>query len=447
MAYNSTTGIISAPVSIYDLQQAVPAILQRTNSSTGDVEVIASSDLGVLCSKDVGDTIPASDGKGNWMVIQRTSIKRWAKFKPVNIGGTYGGSTYVDTYPLLNPTTKLWDESLSFQWWRDTNRNNNLSRYGIIPVIATSARALYTKYAEGGEWLYYPPMGGSNYPYRLIDFNQYYHNAPEPAGLEIGNFTKNITGSWTISFALPSSQDDAYPVSQRNYVVPKDILRTLWPATQANPNPPYYGIMIYNPRDVNNPICAVVTSDTISGTDTIINSINILENDKDYYIIPFYSNQQISLGRVLGGATLATIPNSSMGIMHTSQSGTQEYGRYILKASFPSNTGRLVVNTAISTETYAGVQYSSHTFQNVTMYVCKPGTVGPDTGAPSSSDVLHKESYGNIYIEANSRWDATPYDMRPTQDSVICFLYEDGKKRATANAVKPQPVEPPTPTL
>lgn len=442
MAYNSTTGIISAPVSIYDLQQAVPAILQRTNSSTGDVEVIASSDLGVLCSKDVGDTIPASDGNGNWMVIQRMSIKRWAKFKPVNIGGTYGGSTYVDTYPLLNPTTKLWDESLSFQWWRDTIRRNSLSRYGILPVIATSAQNLYNAYAEGDEWIYYMPIGGSDYPYRLLDFNQYNNRAPEPAGLEIGNFTKNISGSWSISFALPSSQDDSLPISQRDYVVPKDILRALWGDDGYKP---YYGIMIYNPRD--NSICAVVTSDTISGTDTMINGMNVLEYDKDYYIIPFYSNQAISLGRVLGGATLAIIPNSSMGVMHTSQSGVQEYGRYILKASFPSNTGRLVVNTAISTETYAGVQYNSHTFQNVTMYVCKPGTVGPDTGAPSSSDVLHEESYGNIYIEANSRWDATPYDMRPTQDSVICFLYEDGKKRATANAVKPQPVEPPTPTI
>ena len=181
--------VITAPVSIYDVQRCLG---------------LSSNDVGTLCASE--------------------RIKRWAKFKPVNIGGTYGGSTYINTYPLLNASTKRWNESLSFQWWRDTNRHNNLSRYGIIPVIATSASALYTKYAEGGEWLYYPPMGGSNYPYRLIDFNQYYHNAPEPAGLEIGNFTKNITGSWTISFALPSSQDDAYPVSQRNYVVPKDIL-------------------------------------------------------------------------------------------------------------------------------------------------------------------------------------------------------------------------------
>lgn len=399
--------VITAPVSIYDVQRCLG---------------LSSNDVGTLCASE--------------------RIKRWAKFKPVNIGGTYGGSTYINTYPLLNASTKRWDESLSFQWWRDTNRHNNLSRYGIIPVIATSASSLYTKYSEGGEWLYYPPMGGSSYPYRLIDFNQYYHNAPEPAGLEIGNFTKNITGSWTISFALPSSQDDAYPVSQRNYVVPKDILRTLWPATQADPNPPYYGIMIYNPRDSS--ICAVVTSDTISGTDTMINGMNVLEHDKDYYIIPFYSNQQISLGRVLGGATLAAIPNSSMGIMHTSQSGTQEYGRYILKATFGA-TGRLVVNTAISTETYAGVQYSSHTFQNVTMYVCLPSTTAPDTGAPAS--YIDKVEYGNIFIDANSRWDATTYDSRPTQDSVTCYLYEDGKKRATASAIKPQPVEPPTPIL
>ena len=434
----NSNGIITAPVSIYDLQSVVPVTLRRTNSSTGQVETKSSNDLGVLCSKDIGATIPASDGHGSWTVISRVPIKTWAKFKPVNIGGTYGGSTYINTYPLLNPTTKQWDESLSFQWWRDTNRHNNLSRYGILPVIATTAQNLYNAYANGDEWIYYMPMGGSDYPYRILDFNQYNHNAPTPAGMEIGNFTKNITGSWSLSFALPSSQDDADPITQRDYVVPKDILRALW---GSDNNKPYYGIMIYNPRDSS--ICAVVTSDTISGTDTMINGINVLEYDKDYYIIPFYSNQQISLGRLLGGATLAAIPNSSMGIMHTSQSGTQEYGRYILKAVFPSNTGRLVVNTAISTETYAGVQYSSHTFQNVTMYVCEPSTTAPATGAPAS--YIDKVEYGNIFIDANSRWDAATYDSRPTQNSVTCYLYEDGKKRATASAIKPDPVEPPTP--
>ena len=83
MAYNPNTHIISAPVSIYDLQRAVPVTLRRTNSNTGQVETVSSNDLGVLCAAVVGDTIPANDGYGSWTVISRIKINMWARFRPV----------------------------------------------------------------------------------------------------------------------------------------------------------------------------------------------------------------------------------------------------------------------------------------------------------------------------------------------------------------------------
>lgn len=403
MAYDGSTGKISAPVSIYDVMQALG---------------VSNNDVGSLCRSE--------------------QIRRWSKFKPVNIGGTYGGSTYINTIPLLNMTTKKWDETLSFQWWRDTNRKNNLSRYGFLPIVGTTIKAIFDAYNQGDDWVYYVPEGGANYPFRLIDFNGYYHYAPEPAGIEVGNWTQVLQGSWSFTFDLIRSQDDALPVTQRDYIIPEDILKTLWGISTV-----YYGLAIVDATTPSNPtLMYAVTSATISGTGATVGTAS-LSYDHDYYIIPFFANGPIN-GASLGGKTIALVPNSSMGVMHTAQSGAQEYGRYILKAQF-TVTGRLVVNTAISTETYAGVTYNAHTFQNVTMYVCLPSTSAPATGAPAS--YLYKEEYGNIYIDANSRWDAAPWDARPTQDSVTCYLYEDGKKRVTANAVKPQPIEPPTPTL
>ena len=405
MSYNGSTGKISAPVSVYDVMQALG---------------VSNNDVGSLCRSE--------------------QIRRWSKFKPVNIGGTYGGSTYINTIPLLNMTTKKWDETLSFQWWRDTNRKNNLSRYGFLPIVGTTIKAIFDAYNQGDDWVYYVPEGGANYPFRLIDFNGYYHYAPEPAGIEVGNWTQVLQGSWSFTFDLIRSQDDALPVTQRDYIIPEDILKTLWGISTV-----YYGLAIVDATTPSNPtLVYAVTSATISGTGTTVGTAS-LSYDHDYYIIPFFANGTIN-GASLGGKTIALVPNSSMGVMHTAQSGQPEDGNYILKAVF-TVTGRLVVNTAISTEWSTGIQYPAHTFRDVTMYVCKAGTVAPATGAPSSSDVLYKQEYYDIYIEANSRWDAAPWDARPTQDSVICFLYEDGKKRVTANAVKPQPIEPPTPTL
>ena len=167
MAYDGSTGKISAPVSVYDVMQALG---------------VRNNDVGSLCRSE--------------------QIRRWSKFKPVNIGGTYGGSTYINTIPLLNMTTKKWDETLSFQWWRDTNRKNNLSRYGFLPIVGTTIKAIFDAYNQGDDWVYYVPEGGANYPFRLIDFNGYYHYAPEPAGIEVGNWTQVLQGSWSFTFDL-----------------------------------------------------------------------------------------------------------------------------------------------------------------------------------------------------------------------------------------------------
>lgn len=400
MAYNS--GVITAPVSIYDIQQALG--------------VTGGGDLGTLAEHE--------------------NINMWSKFKPVKVkaSSTYG-STRINTYPLLKRTTKRWNESLTFQWWRDTDVDNNLSRYGILPIIGTSMATLYTAYNEGETWLYYPPTGTANEPYRQIDFNQYNHNAPQPAGIRVANWTQVLQGSWSFTYNLPRTTDDAQPVANRDYIIPEDLLKTLWGVSTI-----YYGIAIYDAA--NSRLMAAATGGTISGTGQNVGTATLSYNT-DYYVIPFFADRQITLAASLGGASIALIPNSAMGVMHTAQSGAQENGRYILSAVF-GVTGRLSVTGAISTETFGGVQYPAHTFQNVTLYVCEPSTSAPETGAPSTH--IYKEEYGNQYVAANSRWDFAE-SYRPTQNSVKCYLYENGHKHATANALKPDPVEPPTPTL
>ncbi len=126
MSYSN--GIITAPVSIYDVQ--------RTLGSS-------SPDLGTLC--------------------KHANINKFARFKPVK---------YTSILPI-------------------TDANRKSVAHGItIPDVVTSSSITGSAImdAAGNDWDYEPPTGGSTYPYRLTDFANaehpssygYYHNAVPP---------------------------------------------------------------------------------------------------------------------------------------------------------------------------------------------------------------------------------------------------------------------------
>jgi hypothetical protein len=176
MAYNPNTHIISAPVSIYDLQRAVPVTLRRTNSSTGQVETISSSDLGVLCAAVSGETIPASDGYGSWTVLSRIKINKWAKFKPIKrnkIDPLQTSDRVNANYGITNiPTWTVIGKMANFWFGIDTSSTN-------APDCGLQA----------DYWTYERPTGGNSSQYRLTDFSEYpvsanaygyFHNADSP---------------------------------------------------------------------------------------------------------------------------------------------------------------------------------------------------------------------------------------------------------------------------
>lgn len=129
MAYSN--GKVSAPVSFSDVNQALGT---------------SHTDLGSLC-KD-------------------SHINRWAKYKPV-------------VKDLLDTTSQLANDKTwlsSATWWKGTNGNCGIT-FTTYSTIA-AARAVIVDGAN--VWNYTKPAGGSISPYRLTDFNQYYHTAPCP---------------------------------------------------------------------------------------------------------------------------------------------------------------------------------------------------------------------------------------------------------------------------
>ena len=403
MAYNSTTGIISAPVSIYDLQQAVPAILQRTNSSTGDVEVIASSDLGVLCSKDVGDTIPASDGNGNWMVIQRTPINMWAKFKPVR---SYQ-SGLLDTVSQLS--NGVWNNALSSQWWRDTVNAAGLRiGYGINPIRRTGSADgladLFQAYQAGIQWSHIRPngvdLGGSTYPYRLLDFHQYNNKAPQPLGsISAPSSLILTTGeAWSIDVSMMINQDDEEPVANRDYVTPEDILKQVW--VDENDNPAcYFGFAL---MDSNGVAKIWVTGNRYYGVGN--NGSRLSEGT--YTIMPFYTNRLLPQDESLGnlnpgpstipsGTAFATVPNVECPQLVIPNGSVQrDDARWSVKAVLQSGVCKVTAKADATPLQVTGgtVLFDGGKYPQVVIYVCKEGTtVG--VGLPDANDILDSRSF------------------------------------------------------
>ena len=164
-------------------------------------------------------------------LIGNGSINMWAKWKPVV-------KNLIDTTDQLQ-SDKTWktDSQLQSPWWRGTNGDYGLT----FPSVAISlgqtgmetALSSLLSYINGNRngWNYLRPAGGSNAPYRLIDFNRYNHNAPNP--IRQFSCTPEVaaanTSPWEVS-AQYMSVDFDVPISNRDYLVPTDITGyTLYP--------------------------------------------------------------------------------------------------------------------------------------------------------------------------------------------------------------------------
>lgn len=155
MSYNSETGIISAPVSIDDVKQAL-----------GE----SSNDLATLCKSE--------------------NINIWSKYKPINCKGDF------KEYPIREDSEEIVTSSYSkftcavrcgMNIPMDTYKNlrnnyggegfaingcNNLHEdnvYGVSGIDKDASTNSHTVYASGKHF----PKGGANSPYRLSDFRNY----------------------------------------------------------------------------------------------------------------------------------------------------------------------------------------------------------------------------------------------------------------------------------
>ena len=133
MGYNNE--LITAPVSIYDVQQALG---------------VASGDLGTLCKHE--------------------NINKWAKFKPFRAG-------QIAIMPVVDSSgfpTKQSAVGSHYQYLIGTNCGLyiNYRNYGLNACLQ-KVISMMNAGNDDDIWTYQPPTGGTSQPFRLVDFCGY----------------------------------------------------------------------------------------------------------------------------------------------------------------------------------------------------------------------------------------------------------------------------------
>ena len=256
----------------------------------------------------------------------------WAKYKPVirrNLIDTTGQLASDNTWKTSAQIEAGGHQNES--WWKADDTNHGLTvpfaTAGWSPagfVTALNGIASMINGAENG-WTYSPPGGTLNAPFRLIDFNRYNHNAPNPVKKASGTDEVIAGGSqvWQYSVSLMEVQPTAY--DNRDYIVPTDLRidNTNWQSlyvgiaifknTGTAASPTYSalawvgGATAYEPGNTWEG-SGIVNSDQSDGVDTTATDVATatFKDTGDYYALPVYFTrsdlQQTAAGKSYIGA-------------------------------------------------------------------------------------------------------------------------------------------------
>ena len=179
-------------------------------------------------------------------LCKHAKVNMWAKYKPVPKAmiDTTGQLKSDNTWKAINGSGGLGTDA----WFRGTNLD-----YGIEPKFYTYSTGIDDMYnalkslagvIDGGmnAWKY--PGPGNSDPYRLLDFNRYYHGAPQPVKSVTGMpiVTASSSSHWEYSIQMMGSaiNDVVGSIDERDYLIASDIIGTC-----------YIGIAIYRKQTGN----------------------------------------------------------------------------------------------------------------------------------------------------------------------------------------------------
>ncbi len=195
MAYNPTTGIITAPIGIPDLMRCFRVIVNK--EVDGQVESsYTSGDLGVHIFVKEGTIIGSVTKDGHtteYIIDLRNKINMWARFKPVWYPGLFSRITQLTGGKYVVAAAAYSNYNTNVQNMSDGNPNHYDGDHGVAPARKMIASVTGIKeqlsdmiarrwFSQG--WTYACPLGGSYIagqqaggapacPFRLTDFENY----------------------------------------------------------------------------------------------------------------------------------------------------------------------------------------------------------------------------------------------------------------------------------
>ena len=326
------SNVISRPVDLLgDVKAIVPVTLQRTVSGT--MQTITSNDLGTMCRVRLGDTVPSIDGLGNWTVIGRNEINKWAKYKPLN-------------YAAHEETGKVSGSN----WWRGGNGQCGLVIDTFNSLGSPTTTGSFFKKLLDGElaWDWDNPVSH----YRLLDFDGYNHDAVQPMDtITYSTVALNSNGEILIQW---DDTEDAASDSLTLSDIKINDGNSLRPITDY-----YFGVLIY---------------DSVGGS------------------YDYVADHKISDGGLGGlfasmgswaGKTVAVVPFlSSVALTQMSQGGTVPSGALFASFHLPS--------ASLSINSHAGavaVSFDSVMWNSSNNAVDYEITLTDTSGSPHTEDI------------------------------------------------------------
>lgn len=339
MPWNNTTKMMTGPVSLADISQAVG---------------YASGDLGTLLRNGV--------------------INKWAKFKPVRRAPV----GYNDQLDTGNPLTATEWKSTA-DWWRGDDGHCGLSIEEATALGSFNSGFIYKLRSGQLPWNYVRPQGPILVQtYRDFDFFRYKGNAQPPVGA-IGATDIWLDNNYAGQIDFDTNTPDAYELSLGDIKLNNQDMTNY-----------YLGIVLWK----NNGTYYVITSPTkfVAGGSISIPFSGAQSLVGTWQMVPFISSQQYSIGSSAAAgiyASLFGMGNTEI-ILHAP-------GTIVDLTVFAEWNA---ANNAISYELYI-TNHSAGT-QNLTGVGIQLRTTSSESQAPATGDLVRTVNIGSLSVPGNS---------------------------------------------
>lgn len=267
MPWNSTDGIMTAPVGMGDIQQAIG---------------LSSGDLGTLITQGA----------------QGGLINIWSMYKPFRNSSV--GYIWDSSYYVASATEGIFGLAIPYA----QSLGSITYSYITTPIIRRPTSGFLYNLIQGSlDWEYLPPRGvNSSYtePFRMLDFNGYRVNASSPMPYFADqSITMSSSGAFTLTATIPDVSSITNNITLDTLNLPYSIVAS----NNVYLDDCYLGVLVYNSYgECFWQTATVPLSDTSTNYGYARRQISFTDMSGfsgTWYMVPFFSNVAMTFCQVI----------------------------------------------------------------------------------------------------------------------------------------------------